>query len=198
VILSKKTQQILKNFATINTNLLVREGNTLRTIAVAKDVFAVAQIEETFDREFAIYDLTSLLALLSLEDDLELEFGEKSLTLTKSIAVDSHFSFMLTKEELNTIEKAAKIVQAPFISFVSTEGKVVLTVGDPKTPASNSFTKPIGLNENEDFNVLLSVQNLKVIPSDYQVILSKKKFVHFKNEDESLCYWLSASPDSVI
>jgi hypothetical protein len=216
--ISAATLAVLKNFAQINTNILVREGNELRTISTMKDIFAVAKVEETFEKEFAIYDLTSLLALLTLNENQEVEFGELSLKISKdngefeyyyadpsiivappnkNVTVDEHFVFSLTKEELTTIIKAAAIISAPTISFTAKNGTVTLSVGDPKTAASNSFKKAVGESEH-DFNVQLAVGNLKVIPDNYEVVLSKKKFVHFRNEERGLKYWLAAEPVSVI
>jgi hypothetical protein len=216
--ISAATLATLKNFAQINTNILVREGQELRTISTMKDIFAVAKVEETFEKEFAIYDLTSLLALLTLSENQEVEFGDLSLKISKdngefeyyyadpsiivappnkNVTVDEHFVFSLTKEELTTIIKAAAIISAPTISFTSKDGKVTLSVGDPKTAASNSFKKVVGESEH-DFNVQLAVGNLKVIPDNYEVVLSKKKFVHFRNEERGLKYWLAAEPASVI
>ena len=59
--LSDKTHTILKNFAGINNSILVKQGNQLRTISVAKNILAEAEIEEDFPREFAIYDLNQFL-----------------------------------------------------------------------------------------------------------------------------------------
>lgn len=216
--ISQQTIQILKNFAQINTNILVREGSELRTISTMKDTFAVAKVEENFPQEFAIYDLTSLLALLTLSEDQEIEFGELSLKIVKNngefeyfyadpsiivfppnkdIKIEPHFSFSLTKEELVTITKAAAIVSAPFFSFVADKGKVTLSVGDPATPASNSYKKVVG-EFDEDFNVKLPVSMLKVIPENYEVSLTKKKYVQFKNSERGLNYVFAADPKSVI
>jgi hypothetical protein len=215
---SAATIQILKNFAQINTNILVREGSELRTISTMKDIFAVAKVEEVFPQEFAIYDLTSLLALLTLTENQDVDFGDKSLKISKdngefeyfyadpsiivsppnkNVTVDEHFVFNLSKEDMVMITKAAAIVSAPAINFVAKNGKCTLSVGDPKTAASNSYKKIVGETEHE-FNVQLAVGNLKVIPDAYEVVLSKKKFVHFRNNERGLAYWLAAEPVSSI
>src|SRR6185437_5552678 len=217
--ISQETLAVLKNFAQINTNILVREGSELRTISTMKDIFVTAQVKEEFPQEFAIYDLTSLLALLSLSENQEVEFGEKSLKIVKdagefeyfyadpsiiiappnkNIVVDEYFKFAVTKEELVTVQKAAAIVSAPMISFIDKKGKVTLSVGDPKTPASNSYKKIVGEHEGDDFDIKLAVGNLKVIADAYEVVLSKKKFIHFRNEERGLKYWLAADPASVV
>jgi len=216
--ISKETLLVLKNFATINTNILVREGSELSTISTLKNIFAKAKVKEVFPQEFAIYDLTSLLSLLTLTPDQEIEFGELSLKISKDkgefeyfyadssiivappqkeIKVDEHFVFNLSKEDMTTINKAASIVAAPTISFVSDGETVHLLVGDPKTPSSNSYKKVIGESE-EEFNVQLAVTNFKAIPDDYEVVLSKKKFVHLRNTESGLAYWFAAEPTSVI
>lgn len=217
--ISNTTIQILKNFAQINTNILVHEGNELRTVSTMKDIFAKATVEETFPLEFGIYDLTTLLALLTLTENQEIDFGDKSLKISKDngefeyyyadpsilvappkgkdIKVDETFTFSITKEDLATITKAAAIVSAPTISITSKGGKVVLSVGDPKTPASNSYKKQVG-EFDEEFNMMLAVGNLKVIPEAYEVVLSKKKLVHFRNNERGLMYWLAAEPTSTI
>ena len=42
--ISNDTIEVLKNFAGINTNILVREGNTLSTISTGKNIFAKAEL----------------------------------------------------------------------------------------------------------------------------------------------------------
>ena len=81
--ITNETIQLLKNYATINSNILIREGSTLSTISSGGNIFATAKISEVFPKEVAIYDLNSLLALLTLTDDQEVDFGDKSLTITK-------------------------------------------------------------------------------------------------------------------
>ena len=52
--LSDNTVNILKNFAGINNSILVKQGNQLRTISVAKNILAEAEIPEDFPRDVAI------------------------------------------------------------------------------------------------------------------------------------------------
>ena len=63
--LSDSTLTILKNFAGINNSILVKEGKRLRTISVAKNILAEAEIKENFPKDFAIYDLNQFLNGLS-------------------------------------------------------------------------------------------------------------------------------------
>ena len=68
VTLSKTTLAILKNFATINTSIVVKTGNVLKTISNAENILASAKVEETFPIDFAIYDLNQFIAGLLLFD----------------------------------------------------------------------------------------------------------------------------------
>ena len=64
--LSTNTIQVLKNFASINQNLVIKEGNTISTMSAMKNIVAKAEVEETFPKQVAIYDLNEFLASLSL------------------------------------------------------------------------------------------------------------------------------------
>lgn len=216
--ISKETLDVLKNYASINTNILVREGSTLATISTGKNIFSRTTVKETFDKEFAIYDLNSLLALLTLMEDTDVDFGEESITISKdrsqfeyyyadpsiivaapdkTIEVDNHYSFDLTASEVGMIMKAASVVAAPMLSVVAKDGKVTLSVGDPSTPRSNTFRHVIGETDKE-FDCRLAIENFKVIPGDYSVTLSQKKFMHLQNKANELKYWLALEPSSVI
>ena len=44
--LSDRTLNVLKNFANINSNIVFREGNVLKTISVAKNILAKVTLDE--------------------------------------------------------------------------------------------------------------------------------------------------------
>jgi hypothetical protein len=216
--ISNETIQVLKNFATINSNILIRQGKSLATISTAKNIFAKASVTEEFPQEVAIYDLNSLLALLTLMENQNVEFGEKSLTIEKnggkfeyfysspsvivaapdkSIEVDNHYQFKLTAEEVNMITKAAAITGAPTISVSCKDKQVKLTVGDKKNDTANTYKASIGTSEN-DFDCHMAVENFKIVPDAYTVTISKKKVFHFKHETKDLEYFIAMEPDSVV
>ncbi len=216
--LSKDTLEVLKNFATINTNILVREGTSVSTISTGKNIFAKAEVTEPFPKEFAVYDLNSLLSLLTVMEDTDVDFGDESLTVSKgnakfeyyyadpniivsapdkSIEVDTFFQFDLSKDDIDMILKAAAITAAPMLSVVGDGSEVVVTVGDPATPKSNSFRQVIGQTD-KTFDARLAVENFKVVPSGYTVILSQKKFMFLESSNNNLKYWLALERSSVI
>ena len=168
--ISKETIDILKNFASINSNILIRKGKALSTISTAKNIFAKANVIEDFPVEVPIYDLNSLLALLTLMENQNVEFGDKSLTISKdggkfeyfyssptviiaapdkTIEVDNHFQFKLSAEDVQMIMKAAAITAAPTISVVCKHQQVVLTIGDKKNDTASTYKKSIGTGLEE-------------------------------------------------
>ena len=216
--ISKSTLEVLKNFASINTNILVREGNTLATISNGKNIFSRATVTENFSKEFAIYDLNSLLGLLTFTDKPDLDLGEESLKINngsaefeyfysdpsiivaapdRTIEVDNFFEFEMTKDAITNITRAASVINAPVLSVVGRDGKVTLSVGDPSTPRSNTFRQVIGETDKE-FDCRLAVENFKVIADDYKIVLSQKKFMFLENKAGTMKYWLALEPNSTI
>ena len=216
--ISKETIDILKNFAGVNSNILIRKGKTLATISTAKNIFAKADVAEDFPEEVAIYDLNSLLALLTLMENQDVEFGDKSLTISKdngkfeyfysspsvivaapdkSIEVDNHYQFKLTAEDVNMVMKAAGITGAPTITISSDGTTVTLTIGDKKNDTANTYKKVVGTSEHI-FDCHMAVENFKIIPNSYTVTISKKKAFHFKHETKALEYFIAMEPDSKV
>lgn len=216
--ISKETIDILKNFASINSNILIRKGKSLATISTAKNIFAKANVAEDFPVEVPIYDLNSLLALLTLMENQNVEFGDKSLTISKdggkfeyfyssptvivaapdkTIEVDNHFQFKLAAEDVQMIMKAAAITAAPTISITCKHQQVILTIGDKKNDTANTYKKNIGTGL-EDFDCHIAVENFKVIPDAYTITISKKKLLHFKHETKGIEYFIAMEPDSTV
>jgi len=215
--ISKQTLEVLKNYSNINSNILVRQGNVLSTISSSMNVYSSANVKETFDREFAIYDLNSLLALLTMMEDTDVDFGEDCITISKdssefkyyyadksiivaapdkSVTVDEHYSFDLSSNAITTIIRAASVISAPMLSVICKNGKVKLSVGDPLTPRSNTYTQDIGDFDGDDFDCRLPIENFKVIPADYKCVISKRKFLQLHNS--TMNYLLALDPKSVV
>ena len=173
---------------------------------------------EDFPREVAIYDLNSLLQLLTFAEDQEIDFGAKSMRIVndmgtfeyfycepslivaapnKNIEVDGVFSFRLTAKDIQSIIKTAGVLAAPTISIVSKMGSVTMKIGDKKNASANSFNKPIGTSD-VDFECNISSENFKVMPLDYDCVLSKKQFCQFKAVNSELSYLIAMEPGSTI
>ena len=179
--LSDSTLTILKNFAGINNSILVKQGNQLRTISVAKNILAEAEIKEQFPREFAIYDLNQLLNGLGLHQNPDLDFSpdsylniregkrrvkyfyadpqvivsppDKEITLPSE---DVHFQ--LDSTSLEKLLKAAAVYQLPDLSAVGGAGVVKLVVRDKKNDTSNEYSIVVGETDRE-FSFNFKVEN---------------------------------------
>ena len=218
--LSDKTLTILKNFAGINNSILVKKGNALRTISVAKNILAEARIEENFPRDFAIYDLNQFLNGLSLHQDPDLDFSPDSyLTIRegkrrvkyfyadpavivsppeKEITLPSEdVHFQLDSVALEKLLKAAAVYQLPDLSAVGEAGVVKLVVRDKKNDTSNEFAIVVGETDKE-FAFNFKVENIKIIPGAYDVVVSSKLLSRFSNTNHDLKYYIALEPDSTF
>ena len=217
--LSEKTLNILKNFSSINQSILVKQGNKLRTISVAKNILAEAEIKEEFPRDFAIYDLNQFLNGLSLHQDPEMDFSPDSyLSIRegkrrvkyfyadpnviisppeKSIQLPSQdVCFQLDSVTLEKLLKAAAVYQLPDLCAVGEGGVVKLVVRDKKNDTSNEFAIVVGETDKE-FAFNFKVENIKIIPGAYDVIVSCKFLSQFTNSNHDLKYYIALEPDSV-
>ena len=217
--LSEKTLNILKNFSSINQSILVKKGNQLRTISVAKNILAEAEIKEEFPRDFAIYDLNQFLNGLSLHQDPEMDFSPDSyLSIRegkrrvkyfyadpnviisppeKSIQLPSQdVCFQLDSVTLEKLLKAAAVYQLPDLCAVGEGGVVKLVVRDKKNDTSNEFAIVVGETDKE-FAFNFKVENIKIIPGAYDVIVSSKLLSQFTNSNHDLKYYIALEPDSV-
>ena len=218
--LSDNTLTILKNFAGINNSILVKQGNQLRTISVAKNILAEAEIEENFPREFAIYDLNQFLNGLGLHQDPEMDFSPDSyLTIRegkrrvkyfyadpaviisppeKEITLPSEdVHFQLDSVALEKLLKAAAVYQLPDLSAVGENGVVKLVVRDKKNDTSNEFAIVVGETDKQ-FVFNFRVENIKIIPGAYDVIVSSKLLSRFTNTQHDLKYFIALEPDSTF
>ena len=215
--LSKETLGIFKNFAGINSNLLLKAGNKLSTISAQKNVMADVNVTETFP-DFGIYDLNEFLGAMSLFDDPDLDFQDKYVSISqgnmkikffaadasvltapqKSITFpDAEINFNLSAANLQMIHKTASVLRAADVSIVGDGSQIVAVVGDKKNATGNSFSEPVGTTD-KTFRVNLKVENLKMLPGDYAVSISSKKISRFKANAGDLVYYVAVEADSTF
>lgn len=216
--LSKETIALLKNYAGINGNLLLKAGNRLGTVSTQKNVMATTSIAETFDADFGIYDLNEFLGAMSLFEDPDLEFTDKFVKISSgrqsikyfaaepsvlvvpnkdSLPVEAAVEFTLTADQLNMILKTASVLRATDVSIVGADGKITVNVGDKKNPSANSYSFEIG-DDDRNYSVHLRVENLKMLPTDYKVAVSTKRISKFEAVKGDLTYYVAVESDSSI
>jgi hypothetical protein len=103
--------------------------------------------------------------------------------------------FQLEHSQLDKLIKASAVYQLPDLSAVGEAGVVKLVVRDKKNDTSNEFSIIVGETDSE-FTFNFKVENIKIIPGTYDVVVSKKLLSKFTNEKYNLNYYIALEPDS--
>ena len=218
--LSDKTISVLKNFSSINQSILFKEGSKLRTISVMKNILAEATVTEEFSRDFGIYDLNQFLNGLSLHSSPELDFANDGYVVIregrsrskyffadpnvivtppeKAISLPTEdVTFELSTVVLDKLLKAAAVYRLPDICAVGENGVVKLVVRDRKNDTSNAHEEVVG-ETDKVFSFNFKVENIKVLPGTYDVVVSQKLLSRFTSKNHDLTYYIALEPDSTF
>ena len=220
--LNQNTIETLKNFAGINTNILIKQGDELSTISTMRNIFARAKVSDSFTNQFGIYDLNEFLSAVSGFSKPELTLKDKYLTISSegskskvkyyysdpSVIVspqkevnmpDADVTFSLTESNYKELLKMAAILKSPDLALIGTKGgDIVLKVCDKKNDTSNTFDITVGQVATADYTFYFKVENMKMLDGDYDVSVSSKSISHFKNKKLPIEYWIALEPDSTI
>jgi hypothetical protein len=221
LILSKRTLDVLKNFASINSNILVKPGNNIRTVSPIKNVMGEATVEETFDIEFGIWDLNKFLGTISLFDNPEFEFHEKYViirdtnkksevlyyyseprlltTVNKEIKMpDSVVECSLSQETFNDVLRAASVLQVSDIAIRSNGNEMEIVALDKNDSTTNNYSVGLGQlpHGDHDFIFYFKADNFKMLPGDYEISITDKVISQFKKVNDNLTYWVALESDS--
>jgi hypothetical protein len=222
--LSNETVSVLKNFATINQNLVIKTGSSISTMSAMKNIVASAAVKEDFPTEFAIYDLNEFLAVLSLFGQPDLDFKDAFViitdghgsaatkywysdpsvvtTVTKEITMpECEINFSLENSLLSNVQKAASVIGVPDMVLESMDsGVALLKVTDKKNTAANDYAVNVDVNnpagKNLPYKFWFKVENLKFLPGSYDVGVSSKNISHFVNSNVDIQYWIALEPES--
>ena len=217
--ISKDTLNVFKNFASINSNILVKEGNEITTISPLKNILAKATVDETFPSQFGIWDLGKFLATVSLFDSPTFEFNGTNMKIsgssnssvkyhysdpalltvpTKDLTMpDAVVSFTLTEAKFAEAQKAASVLQVPDMAITNDGDTLCLVVLDKADPSSNQYSIELGsTTTGNDFCFYFKAENLKLLSGDYEVEISEKVVSQFTHKDISLQYWIALESDS--
>ena len=223
--LSNETVSVLKNFSTINQNLVIKKGSNISTMSAMKNIIASAEVKEKFPVDFAIYDLNEFLAALSLFEKPDLDFHEDFVVMTengstgkslkywysdpsvvtsptKEITMpESEVSFTLENNMLVNVQKAAAVIGAPDMALEAMSvGKALLKVTDKKNSTANDYAVGVDVT-NEDgkdlpYKFWFKVENLKLLSGSYNVAVSSRNISHFVNSNVNIYYWIALEPES--
>ena len=216
--LSKSTLDILKNFSNINQSICFKEGTELSTLSIQKNILSRANVEEKFPKSFAIYDLSEFLSGLTLFEDPEFSFDNDNYVIIKDRKNSSRYffadpstivtppenkvelpskdvCFTVAWSDISNVIKAAAIYQIEDLAVVGDGSKIKLVVRDKKNDTSNSYAVDVGTTD-KNFSFNFKVENLKLLPGDYQVVISKQNASLFRDANRDLEYLIALEPDS--
>jgi hypothetical protein len=201
---SERTLTILKSFSTINKSILMKPGDVLKTVTPEKTLVASAIIPDQIPSQACIYDLSRFLSILSLYKDPDVEFHDKYFMIndgrrkTKYVYADISMIHAAPEkeiqlpsldvvvdvswEDLQSVLKAAGVLQFSEVAFVGTEGKIWLKAIDSNNQNSDDYGVEIGTTSDE-FKIIIKTDNLKLLPQDYKVSLCAKGISEFKGTD---------------
>ena len=219
--LSEHTTSVLKNFASINQNLVIKEGKTISTMSAMKNIVAKAEVDEDFPREIAIYDLNEFLAALSLYTNPVLDFSENFVMITEegktgnslkyfysdpSVVTTpsseitmpkTEVNFSLDSSDLSKVQRAASVIGSPDLVLEKNGVGSYLTVKDKKNDTANNYSLDVDVEGQGDYNFYFKVENLKLMPLTYDVNVSSKNISHFKSQTSNAVeYWIALEPES--
>jgi len=222
--LSSESLAVLKNFASINSNIVFRGGTTIKTMSEAKNILASANVTEEFPTDVGIYDLNEFLGVISMFNEPELDFydnyvriGEDNRAVqyffsdpsiltspTKDIQMpDPEVSFTLGDSELATIRKAASTLSVSDLVVeckAPSEMGLTATVTDLADSTSNSFSLNLSSVQMPDvpFRFVFSVSNFKILSGNYRVDVSSKLISHLTAESSDVEYWIALEKSSTF
>ena len=216
--LSEQTVSILKNYSAINQNLMIKEGSEISTMSAMKNIVSKATVEENFPVEFAIYDLNEFLSAMSLFTNPDLDFKDDFVVITESGSKGRNLKYWYSEPSvvttpsrevtmpsvdvefpmnsgiLSEVQKAAAVIGAPDMVLEDDE----LRVTDKKNDTANSYSTSLDTKSYDDasYKFWFKVENLKLLPGDYDVQVSEKRISHFQNTKLPIEYFIALEPES--
>ena len=219
--LSSDTVTVLRNFSDINQNILFKVGNKLKTMSTMKNIVAKAEIKEDIEQEFGVYDLPEFLRAIdsfqspvikfngqtnmTINDEkstlvARYAFADKETLVTPSKEIkmpDLSVCFQLKNSSYESLKKLFVNLNLPDLAIKGEDGKIKLVALDKKNSNSNQSSISVGVADT-NFTAYIKTENLKLIPGDYDVVLSKQKIAHFVNNKAKVEYWIALEADSIF
>lgn len=199
--LSENTLSVLKNFSAINSGLVLQQGKTQKTISPEKSILVEVEIEDTIPNQFGIYDLNQFLGNVTTLGNPDLTFEEKSVLMNDGEIALSYYScstnlivsppdkelklkqvdvsFRLTNAILSKLLKLASMNSLTHLSVVGKNGEIRLQTHEKANDTSNHASFKLNDYAGADFAASFKVENIKLIPGDYDVEIQLGAFAKF-------------------
>lgn len=215
--LSARTLHLLKNFSTINPSIVLKPGGVASTISPNKTILARASISDEIPNVVAIYNLSRFISTMSLFENPDLDFGDKSVRISdgnrsvvyhyadasiimvppeKQIKLPSNDAeCFITNKDFQNITKALSVLGLPEIAIVGDGENISLEAIDTKNPTADTFSIVVGQSSNV-FRAIFKSENLKIMDGDYTVSISSKGISQFVGTEVS--YWIAVESTSTF
>jgi len=219
VKLSKDTVEILKNFAQINNNLVIKTGKKISTLSPSKAIMAEYEGDDEFDEDVALFNLTEFLGAFSSFSDPELDLDTKSLTIKQGkqqvkyvyanedvlitpkkaiVMPTADVTVKLTNETIVKMQKMASVLSVEDIAIVGDGKTVSIKVLDKKNPTANSFDIDLEVATKKNFTIYFKIDNLRLFSADYSVELSSKRISKWSADGIKLTVFIAVEADSTF
>ena len=212
--LSEYTLTVLKNFASINSGVVIRPGSLQQTISPEESILVKAELTDVFPSQFGIYDLNQFLGNVTTLNNPELTFTDKIVTLDDGAVQMVYFScrpeliksppdkpfdlknpdvtFDLTHAALSKILKLGSMNSLSHLSFTGAGNEIRMKVHDRKSDSSNFAATMISENTyKEDFSESFVTDSLKMLQDDYTVEMKLGAFAKFTGKKTNIKYFIA-------
>jgi hypothetical protein len=215
--LTKKTLNLLENFASISDSILIQPGNKIKTMSSSKSLLVTAEVEEEFPQELPIYSLTKFLSLVKCvekpqltfdentifisndEDTIEFRLSDKTIIQTppnKSIELPTEdVELEVSTQQFDKCQKVARTMQHKHLAFVGDGENVWLKVLDKNNSGSDTFKTKVG-ETDKTFTAFVLLDNLKFQTGYYDLVMCKKNIMKLVSHHENVHYFVALEPDS--
>ena len=218
--LNNNVLNVLKNFASINSSMVFNAGSELKTISEARNILASVNIDQEFPKSFGIYDMNEFLSVLSLVDTPRLRFEDNYVLIgdqsgrskIKYFFTDiemlttppatmkmppADITFELTADTMAKIKKASAALGHTDLVITPGENAISLSINDIENSTSNTFSIDVdGETTMDNFQAVISIANLKLIPNTYTVSISSKNIAKFEDEIAGSVYFIALEKTS--
>jgi hypothetical protein len=219
VNLNKETVEILRNFASINANLVIKPGKKITTMSVTKDILATYEGEVDFTKQVSIFNLSEFLGAYAAFSDPEIELNDKNLVIKKGkqqvkyvyadenvlitpkkdiIMPSAEIEIELTNELITRLSKMASVLSVEDLAVIGDGKTVCVKVYDKKNPTANAFEVDLEVQTTRKFHVNFKVEKLRLFPSDYKVEISSKKISKWIASSLNLVVFIAVEADSTF
>lgn len=215
VLLTRETIEVLGNFVQINPSIIVCAGSEIRSISNLEHILAKYKCTEVFPTEFAIYDLSEFLNVVSLFENPVLEFDNEQyvtirsgskyskyyfsnpeITLKRAPNTDVKFpgadiQFALAESDVKGIRKASNILDLEDINIATKdETDVRVSLIDTEDETNNTYEQVFQGCSTGDFSVNIKMENLVVLPGDYTLSICAKGMSEWRDNNRDLVYYI--------